>query len=607
MNRARAALSAFAFAYSVFSGAQTPAAAADSPRTFAAAEFVHSGERGHPPANASWQRVELPDSWNKQGRRRDRIGWYRIRFELAAVSRSPQAIYIPRVTNNVVVHVNDIFLGSSGNIDKREMSWNRAQFFNIPPSLLKNGENEILVRLHPDSMKRAGLSEVLFGDADDLQPVYDQRTFLQTTAPLLISALLALTALLSLALWAGLRNQTVFAFFALLCLATQSRLWHTYARDVESVGWLIAAPALTWMLAAQTLFVLRFCGQTSPRFEKIMVGYSLIATIVLIAFPKPSLILAVLYINFPFAIAMLAVLGRALTANPTFENLSLLAAIVINFGLAIHDMLNYNEQLEFTTLYFLPLGAPLLLFAVAVLIIRRFVNVMEQHETLNTELARRVEMRERELAQSYERLRQLDQQRMTAEERQRLMRDMHDGVGSHLMSTLALAKRGTLTNEQMQTVLTDCIDELKITIDSLEPVESDLLVVLGNLRYRLEPRLNAAGIDLEWAVSDLPPVAWLDAENVRHVLRIVQEAFTNTLKHAGANRITLSTSVDVSNARIVVRVTDNGKGIANGKSNGRGVENMRQRAAKLNGHVEVMAMHGGGTCVNLYLPLAKMA
>jgi signal transduction histidine kinase len=211
------------------------------------------------------------------------------------------------------------------------------------------------------------------------------------------------------------------------------------------------------------------------------------------------------------------------------------------------------------------------------------------------------------LTQSYERLRTLDQQRTTAEERQKLMRDMHDGIGSHLMSTLALARMGALSQHDMEEILADCIDELKITIDSLEPVESDLLVVLGNLRYRLEPRLNAAGIELEWAVSDIPPLAYLNPENTRSILRIVQEAFTNTLKHAHANRITLSTGVDYANARVIVRLTDDGQGFKPGQPAGRGVENMKSRAAKLNGGVEVLPLKGGGTCVNLYLPLAKMA
>ncbi len=586
------------------------------PLVIGRAEFIQTGERRYPPPQSAWQSVALPDSWNRQNRPRGEIGWYRIRFRLDTLPRTPQAIYIPRVTNNVAVHVNDVFIGTSGNIDEREMSWNLAQIFSLPPSLLKSGENELLVRLHPDGMPRAGLSEIHLGDEAQVRPIYERRVFWQSTAPMFISGLLSLTALLSLSMWLSRRKETLFGFFLLQCLATKARIWHTFTRSPESLAWLVAAPSLTWMMAMQTSFALRFCEQQAPRFEKFMWIYAAVATVILIAAPSGPVILASFTANAVVALAMMAVLGRALTRKPNLENLSLLAAIYINFGLAIHDLLNYRELLGFTSIYLLPLGAPLLLFAVAVLLIRRFTHVMEQHEKLNAELAQRVASREQELTVSYERLRILDQQRTTAEERQRLMRDMHDGLGSHLMSTLALAKMGKLTNQQMQDVLTDCIDELKITIDSLEPVESDLLVVLGNLRYRIEPRLNAAGIELEWAVSDLPPLAWLDAENVRNVLRIVQEAFTNTLKHAAATRITLSTAMDVANARIVVRVTDNGHGLApsNGKGGngasptaGRGLENMKIRAAKLNGLVEVMPMVGGGTCMNLYLPLAKVA
>jgi signal transduction histidine kinase len=108
-------------------------------------------------------------------------------------------------------------------------------------------------------------------------------------------------------------------------------------------------------------------------------------------------------------------------------------------------------------------------------------------------------------------------------------------------------------------------------------------------------------------VNDLPPLAYLDPENTRSILRIVQEAFTNTLKHAKAKRITMSTGVDYSNARVWVRLTDDGIGFSPGQQSGRGVENMKNRAAKLNGQVEVVPLKGGGTCVNLYLPLAKLA
>jgi signal transduction histidine kinase len=137
----------------------------------------------------------------------------------------------------------------------------------------------------------------------------------------------------------------------------------------------------------------------------------------------------------------------------------------------------------------------------------------------------------------------------------------------------------------------------------MEPVESDLLVVLGNLRYRLEPRLTAAGIGLEWAVQDLPQLSYLDHENVRSILHIVQEALTNTLKHAKATRITISTGVDFPTQRVLVRITDDGQGRSADARAGRGLGNMRSRAAKLGGEILVIDLKGGGTSVNLYLPL----
>ncbi len=570
------------------------------------ADFTPTGEMPMPGINAKWETVTLPDSWRKQSRARNRLGWYRLHFELALVPEAPQAIYIPRITNNIALYVNDVLLGVSGNLERRELSWNTAQLFAVPPGMLRAGRNEILIRLHPDGLARAGLSRVHLGDEPRIRGMYNNRNFYQSTAPQFIAALLALTALLSASLWASRRQEAVFGFFALLCLATIARLWHTFTRDIESWGWVFAAPSLSWMIATQTFFVLRFCSQSSPRFERVVSIFALVATAMLMLASSPVILAVVFFVNTVISVAMLFILGRALVREPKLENLTLLAALLINFLLAIHDLINYQEMLDFDTLYLLPLGGPLLLFAVAILLIRRYVDLLQKHESLNAQLATRVQDRERELALSYERLRVLDQQRTTAEERQRLMRDMHDGIGSHLMSTLALARVSTLSQNQIEETLTDCIDELKLTIDSLEPVESDLLVVLGNLRYRLEPRLRAAGISLEWAVNDLPPLAYLDPENVRSILRIVQEAFTNTLKHAHAKRITLSTGVDYNNARLFVRVTDDGIGPNSSEPVGRGLANMKIRAARLHGELELLHLKGGGTCVNLYLPLAKI-
>ena len=585
----------------------------DVPIEFSRAEFAQvSGDYSLllPPATANWQEVDLPDSWRRQGRNRSKIGWYRLRFSLPAVPAESLAIYIPRITNNVAVYINGTLLGVSGNLEQREISWNVAQHFLVSPGLLRMGSNVLEIRLHPDGYARAGLSRLFLGSERDLDARFQWRHFLQTTAPQFITVLLGVMAAFSLAIWANRRKEVMFAFFGLMCVVAIIRLAHFYVRDSEIPLYYLTDASICWMAALTASFMLRFAGRPLPKFERFLYGYAAFATLALWFAPaglSRYTVTGVFSLMALISLAMIWFVGRALLATPSFATTVMCAGLVLNVGLGIHDFVNFQELLGFDHLYFLPLGLPLVLFAVAALIVKRFVDTLANHESLHNELARRVEERERDLTQSYEKLRNLDQQRTTAEERQRLMRDMHDGIGSHLMSTLALARMGTLSQHDMQEVLADCIDELKITIDSLEPVESDLLVVLGNLRYRLEPRLNAAGIELEWAVNDLPPLAYLDPENTRSILRIVQEAFTNTLKHAQAKRITLSTGVDFNNARVWVRLTDDGLGLSPGQQSGRGVENMKNRAEKLNGMVEVVPLKGGGTCVNLYLPLAKIA
>ena len=599
---------------------------------FDKADFIQS-ESLLPPANANWQSIALPDSWNIAKRdRRAGLGWYRFRFSHTGAQHdgktaAQRAIYIPRTTNNIEVFLNGSSFAVSGRLaPKPDSAWNRAQFFLVPPSLFKAGENELLIRLHTDGFPRAGISKVYLGDSDALNEFYQRRYLIQTTAPQIITGLLVMMSIFSLAIWARRRSEKMFLYFALMAVVAVIRLIHYYLRTTPDWLLLTAVPSLAWLTLFQMQFSFRFANFSMPRIESGLFIFCVVSTIVLFIMPFAApqfygqttmVVYLALTAASPF---LLLALAYALTRQRSIENIILLTALILNGALGVHDTLAYQERLGFDRLYLLPLGLPMILFAVAALLVKRFVSTLSSYESLNADLARRVSERESQLQLSYERSRELDQQRATAEERQRLMRDMHDGIGSHLMSTLALARMGSLSNKDMTEVLADCIDELKLTIDSLEPVERDLLVVLGNLRYRLEPRLNAARISLEWAVNDLPPLTYLDPGNIRSVLRIVQEAFTNTLKHSGAKRITISTGIDRASSRVLVRITDDGVGVNPAPSNdalgsnankkpidekyaGRGIDNMKNRAAKLGGEVQLMELQGGGTCVNLYLPI----
>lgn len=210
---------------------------------------------------------------------------------------------------------------------------------------------------------------------------------------------------------------------------------------------------------------------------------------------------------------------------------------------------------------------------------------------------------EADIAASTERLREIEQQQVLVQERRRLMQDMHDGLGSSLVSALRLVEHGQMSEIDVALLLKSCIDDLKLTIDSMEPVEADLLLLLATLRFRLAPRLEATGIALQWQVQDVPALSWLSPRHSLHILRILQEAFTNVIKHAHATEIRVATAVEGDGVRVTI--ADNGQGFDIERAaltGGKGLANQQRRAKMIGGYVRWVSSDKG-TGLLLWLPL----
>jgi signal transduction histidine kinase len=172
------------------------------------------------------------------------------------------------------------------------------------------------------------------------------------------------------------------------------------------------------------------------------------------------------------------------------------------------------------------------------------------------------------------------------------------------VTALRVVESGHLTELDLGAVLKGCIDDLKLTIDSMEPVEADLLLLLATLRFRLGPRFKAAGISLKWEVQNLPKLEWLSPRNALHILRIFQEAFANILKHTHASEIRVRTRV--AGLGVEVTVEDNGQGFdleqALRQPTGRGLDHQLRRAKAIQGDIQWQS-GPAGTCMCLWLPL----
>jgi signal transduction histidine kinase len=224
----------------------------------------------------------------------------------------------------------------------------------------------------------------------------------------------------------------------------------------------------------------------------------------------------------------------------------------------------------------------------------RFVEGLGEVEALNRDLEQRVREKTAEIERGYHRLARVEAERARGEERERILREVHDGVGSHIVATLALLESGQGDRRGVADALRTALDELRLTVDTLGPgAGRDAVTALAMLRRRVQPSLEAAGLRLAWRVDHDVPLPTLGDELTLDLLRIVQEALANALQHAAARAVEVSIRARAGGAGLEVAVTDDGGGFRAGAGEGRGLANMRRRAERLGAVLEVTSSAAG--------------
>ncbi len=167
---------------------------------------------------------------------------------------------------------------------------------------------------------------------------------------------------------------------------------------------------------------------------------------------------------------------------------------------------------------------------------------------------------------------------------------------------LRYAQSGAPDARDLELRVKEALQELRIAIDALEPAEGDLGSVLGKLRYRIQPLIESSGARLSWDAEELPTVEALDPSAVFSIQRILLEAVSNAIQHAGARRIHIAALAKDGNT-ISITVQDDGLGFdPRQPSAGLGLANMRRRADLLGASLDIASRPGDGTTLTLSLP-----
>lgn len=499
------------------------------------------------------------------------------------------------------------------NADNWRMQWNTPIFATLPDDAVANKqpiEFEIAVPFRLSQGFAVG--SMYIGPAEAIQQLHDKRVFFQSTVPhatILVTLLLGFLALHFWYLERSDRAHLMLALSAFAWFVTNSQYFGDFSDDVTSAWFNVLNDSGTsWLFCFLALFAMQFDEIQRPRLERILILYPVMVTLATLPVWKWNVQGLVIqhYFDLIFVFAVFGYLTWVSASRGNRDYRTIMAAIWSQPLMGLHTLYYLTGQRAPDGIHLYPYSAFIVFGAFLYVIQRRYIHARQALVYVNASLDCRLRDRERELQLQHEQLLASEQQRVLHDERQRLMRDMHDGVGTALMTSLALAEHGQLDQQRAASVLRETLDELKLVIDSLEPTNHDLVFLLASLRFRFGPRLEDSGLKLHWRMEELPPLHWLDPSSALQVLRIVQETLSNILKHAKATEVSISTSpasADDGHPGALIKITDNGRGFDPATiESGRGLSNLRHRALQLGGQLCVQSLQGTGTTVSLYLP-----
>ena len=200
------------------------------------------------------------------------------------------------------------------------------------------------------------------------------------------------------------------------------------------------------------------------------------------------------------------------------------------------------------------------------------------------------------------------------EERRRLRRDLHDGVGPQLVALmLELETASDLVSDnpeasalvaKLSERAREIVSDVRDSVHALRPPALDELGLMGALR---EAALQYGPAGLHISVENTGELSYLPAAVEVACYRVVQEALANVVRHARASRCSVRIRLDEEAGVLSVEVEDNGRGIREDDRAGVGMISMRERTEELGGWCVVKPLAGGGTLLRAVLPFQTVA
>ncbi|NVM88862.1 hypothetical protein FHT32_002510 [Variovorax sp. SG517] len=564
-----------------------------------------------PPAEG-WTPVALPDSWATRWPGFDGVVWYRLTWE------QPEQLREAGLLLNYLNMAGEVSLNGTtisrdeSLVEPLTRAWNTPRYWLLAPPLLKPGTNTLLVRVSGLAPYQAGLGPVEVGEPAAMQSRFERERLVRRDLQVLGLAVSAAVSAFFAAWWWLRRRETAYGWFAVM-----SVLWLLFAyNQIATSPWPFSSnhhwQALNTSLllvfsVSYLLFVLRYCGRRLPRLEGAAALVALAGVLDLWLAPEPSLAVHRAIWTLVGGLTIIAVNSYALVYGWRHRGSpvrSIAPFMAISAVTGAHDLLVFTQVID-SNVYYTNMSSYVLLLGMALTQAARFAQSLRRIENFNTELIEEVNAAKAELAATLAQQHALELAHARIGERVNLVSDLHDGLGGMLVGSIATLERKpeNLSAPELLAMLKRLRDDLRLIIDATghDHGARALGELLVPMRHRSAQLLDANGIDCRWQVSgietlELPPSQSLD------LMRFLQEALTNVLKHSASRRVDVT--VERAGAELQLSVRDDGRGFAvDDQTAGAGLRNLRTRARRLGAELHLQS-RPGETRVALRMPLA---
>lgn len=516
------------------------------------------------------------------------------------------ALLAPVFRDSLVLAVNGVPVGQA-RLSQRRMPGRLATtpaMILIPRENLRPGINRLDIAVWGLAGRVPSLGKLYVGHESAVIEQFRKLWFVTEVLPTLILGGQAALALMFFTIWNRRRQETAFGWFALVLLLDTLRgspIVPGLGIGSSSVSyWSLLVP---FSSAAYLMFACALVARPNTwRMWLAWVGPVLIAAAAIGVTPAVAtgvlmpLGVAVIFVNLLWAVGVLAIGWRRRAPEARL----LLVCTLLFAALVLHDVMLSLQLIEGQMAIARP-GLLVLLIAMIILMMNRFTAAMAELDQTAETLRDRTTEIEAQLRLVDEKLRKEREAAILEQERARLMRDLHDGLGGEMVAILALAERGQGKDEEIAYHARAALADMRLIIASLEDYGGDLGMALGAWKERAEPQILASGMALHWELGDVGCNALFGPTQVLDILRIIQEALTNVIHHSGATNITVR--AQLTDCQLTLSFIDDGNGISPLARRGKGLANMHRRAATLRGALAIQTSNVG-TSVELRMPLS---